>query len=72
MQTKALSPHPLTMATGNLVNLERILIRQLGKKTHWVAELFGNKVIERFSLTSKTEYPNQFIHVFIKYLLPYP
>ena len=60
------------MATANLVNLERILIRQLGKKTHWVAQLFGNKVIERFSVTSKTEHPNQFIHVFIKYLLRHP
>ena len=28
------------------------------KKLHWIVELFGNKVIERFSLTSQTEHPN--------------
>ena len=28
------------------------------KKIHWVVQLFGNKVIERFSLTSQTEHPN--------------
>ena len=28
------------------------------KKTHWAVRLFGNKVIERFSLTSHTEHPN--------------
>ena len=35
-----------------------ILIRQSGKKIHWVVELFGNKLVERFSLTSQTEHPN--------------
>ena len=28
------------------------------KKIHWVVQLFGSKVIERFSLTSQTEQPN--------------
>ena len=28
------------------------------KKIHRVVQLFGNKVIERFSLTSHTEHPN--------------
>ena len=28
------------------------------KKIHWVVQLFGNKVIEIFSLTSQTEHPN--------------
>ena len=28
------------------------------KTIHWVVRLFGNKVIERFSLTSPTEHPN--------------
>ena len=28
------------------------------KKIHRVVQLFGNKVIERFSLTSQTEHPN--------------
>ena len=28
------------------------------KKIHWVVQLLGNKVIERLSLTSHTEYPN--------------
>ena len=28
------------------------------KKLHWVVQLFGNKVIERFSLTSHIEHPN--------------
>ena len=27
-------------------------------KIHWVVQLFGNKVIERFSLTNQTEHPN--------------
>ena len=35
-----------------------IFIWQLGKKIHWVAQLFGNKVIERFSLTSQTKNPS--------------
>ena len=35
------------------------------KKAHWVAQSFGNKVIERFLLTSQTEHPNYFIHVLI-------
>ena len=28
------------------------------KKIHWVLQLYGIKVIERFSLTSQTEHPN--------------
>ena len=28
------------------------------KTIHWVGQLFGNKVIERFLLTSQTEHPN--------------
>ena len=28
------------------------------KKIHWVVQLFGNKVTERFSLTRQTEHPN--------------
>ena len=28
------------------------------KKIHWVVQLFGNKVIEKFSFTSQTEHPN--------------
>ena len=28
------------------------------KKIHWVVQLLGNKVLERFSLTSHTEHPN--------------
>ena len=28
------------------------------KKIHWVVQLFGNKITERFSLTSQTEHPN--------------
>ena len=28
------------------------------KKIHWLVQLFGNKVIERFLLTSQTEHPN--------------
>ena len=28
------------------------------KKIHWVVQLFRNKVIERFLLTSHTEHPN--------------
>ena len=28
------------------------------KTVHWVVQLFVNKVIERFSLTSQTEHPN--------------
>ena len=28
------------------------------KKTHLVMQLFGNKVIERFPLTSHTDHPN--------------
>ena len=28
------------------------------KKIHWAVQLFGNKVIERFSLTIQTEHPN--------------
>ena len=28
------------------------------KKIHWVGQLIGNKVMERFSLTSHTECPN--------------
>ena len=28
------------------------------KRIHWVVQLFGNKVIERFSLTSQTEHPH--------------
>ena len=35
------------------------------KIIHWVVQLFGNKIMERFSLTSQTEHPNQFIHVLI-------
>ena len=34
-----------------------ILIWQLGKK-HLVVQLFANKVVERFSLTSHTGHPN--------------
>ena len=35
------------------------------KKIHWVVQLFENKVIERYSLTSQTEHPNKFIHVLL-------
>ena len=28
------------------------------EKTHWVVQWFGNKVVERFSLTSRAEHPN--------------
>ena len=28
------------------------------KQIHWVVQLLGNKVIEKFSLTSQTEHPN--------------
>ena len=28
------------------------------KKIHWVAQLFENKFMERFSLTSQTEHPS--------------
>ena len=28
------------------------------KKVHWVVQLFGNKVIERLSLTSQSEHPS--------------
>ena len=28
------------------------------EKAHWVVQLFGNKVIERFLLTSQTEHLN--------------
>ena len=28
------------------------------KKTHWVVQSFGNKVIERFALTRQTKHPN--------------
>ena len=28
------------------------------KKMHWVFQLFGNKVMERISLTNRTEHPN--------------
>ena len=28
------------------------------EKIHWAVQLFGNKVMERFSLTSQTEHPN--------------
>ena len=35
------------------------------KKIQGVVQLFGNKFTERFSLTSQTEHPNQFIHVLI-------
>ena len=28
------------------------------KKIHGVVQFFGNKVIERFSLTNQTEHPN--------------
>ena len=28
------------------------------KKIHWVVQMFGNKVIGRFLLTSQTEHPN--------------
>ena len=28
------------------------------KKIHWNVQLFRNKIIERFSLTSQTEHPN--------------
>ena len=42
-----------------------ILIRQLQKKIHWVFQLFGNKVIERISLTSRTEHPDLFTHALI-------
>ena len=33
-------------------------ISTIRKKIHWVVQLFENKVIERFSLTSHTEHPN--------------
>ena len=42
-----------------------ILIRQLQKKIHWVFQLFGNKVIERISLTGRTEHPDLFTHALI-------
>ena len=32
-------------------------ISTIRKKIHWVVQLFGNKVIERFSLTSHIEHP---------------
>ena len=35
------------------------------KKIHLVVHLFGNKVIKRFPLTSHSDHPNQFTHVFI-------
>ena len=35
------------------------------KKIHLVVQLFGNKIIKRFSLTSHTDHPNQFSHVLI-------
>ena len=28
------------------------------KKVHWVVQLFGNKVIEKLSLTSQSEHPS--------------
>ena len=28
------------------------------KKIHWIVQLYGSKVIERFSLTSQTKHPN--------------
>ena len=28
------------------------------KKIHWTVQLFGNKVMERFSLTIQTEHPS--------------
>ena len=28
------------------------------KRVHWVVQLFGNKVIERLSLTSQSEHPS--------------
>ena len=28
------------------------------EKIHWAVQLFGNKVMERFSLTNQTEHPN--------------
>ena len=35
------------------------MIRQLkNTQIHWIVQLFGNKVIGRFSLTSQTEYAN--------------
>ena len=33
-------------------------ISRIRKKIHWVVQLLGNKVIERFSLTGHTEHPN--------------
>ena len=35
------------------------------KKIHLVVHLFGNKVIERFPLTSHSDHPDQFTHVLI-------
>ena len=35
------------------------------KKVRWVVQLFGNKVIEKFSLSSQAEHPNYFIYVLI-------
>ena len=35
------------------------------KKIHLVVQLFGNKVIKSFPLTSHTEHLNQFTHVLI-------
>ena len=35
-----------------------ILIWQSGKKVHWVVQMFGNEVIERFSLTGQADHPN--------------
>ena len=37
------------------------------KKIHWVVQLFGDKVIERFSLTSRIEHPNQFSHILMQH-----
>ena len=41
------------------------------KKIHLVVQLFENKVIEKFLLTSHTEHPNQFTHVLIQHLVPF-
>ena len=35
------------------------------EKIEWVLQLFGNKFIERFSLTSQAEHPDSFIDVLI-------
>ena len=35
------------------------------KTIHLVVQLFGNKVIKRFPLTSHTGHPNQFFHILI-------